>query len=364
MTHPVLFNKIMLLFVLWLPALTLPAQVVITTDDMPQPGDTIRTSTNITTAGVDYTLTGENYQWDFGGLFPLTQTVDTFASVSSVPFVYQLVFIPNLVANLAQKYPEIDTIPQIQIIDPFRFFKNTSGSFNDVGLAVTINSIPIPLRFSDPDVVYKFPVSYGNADSSFSGFEFNLPGLGYLSIDRKRVNTVDGWGTLNTPYGTHDVIRLKSQVSESDTVFIDSIGQGMRINRNYTEYKWMANGFGEPLLQVYTEGPLLTVTYIDSVRSPVTGVGDQTALRSGMTVAPNPCREKANISFTLHESGLVGVDLYNLGGQKMAGIFNGRLESGSRTLHFNPSELQLPPAVYIVRLQTGKQVINQKIVVQ
>lgn len=91
------------------------AQITLTTADMPSPGDTIRKSTALNPNQIDYTLTGTNYTWDFTSLFSIGQTVDTFVSVSSVPFWYQIVFIPNLIANLAQKYPEIDTIPELQL---------------------------------------------------------------------------------------------------------------------------------------------------------------------------------------------------------------------------------------------------------
>src|SRR5210317_870451 len=49
-------------------------QINITSGDMPNTGDTIRQSTNITTGGINYMLTGENYTWDFSTLFPLVQT--------------------------------------------------------------------------------------------------------------------------------------------------------------------------------------------------------------------------------------------------------------------------------------------------
>lgn len=340
------------------------AQPVITGDDMPAPGDTIRKSTNVSTLGIDFTLTGEDYSWDFSELFPLAQTVDTFASVNSVPILYQVVFIPNIVANLAQKFPEIDTIPEIEIIDPYRFFKNTSSSFNDVGLAVTINSIPIPLRYNDPDVLYKFPVTYSNADSSFSGLEYTIPNLGYLSIDRKRVNHVDGWGSLTTPYGTFDVIRLKSEVFETDSVYIDSISFGMQIERVYTEYKWMANGFGLPLLQVYEEGPLLQVSWIDSVRNPVTTVPEASVHSHSMNISPNPAEDMAQIRLQLHDDGEIRLALFNLSGQKVAGIYEGVLPRGQHNFQITPQQYRLPQGMYFIRMENNHHVATEKIIFQ
>ncbi len=342
----------------------LRSQITITTGDMPSAGDTIRKSTNISTLGVDYTATGENYTWDFSEMFPLTQTVDTFASVSTVPFAYQLVFIPGLVANLAQKFPEIDTIPELQLTDPYRFFKNSSASYDDVGIAVTLNGLPIPLKFDNPDVLYDFPVAWGNVDSSFSGVEFGISGLGYLSIDRKRVNTVDGWGTLKSPYGTFEVLRLKSQVFETDSVYIDSIGFGTQIERVYTEYKWLAGGFGEPLLQVYEEGPLFSVAYIDSVRNPITGIHPSGIAARSFRVLPNPCSGPAEVQFALDNSAEIIIGIYSLTGQYLAEILRKHLPAGAHSAGFDTRKAGLTPGVYFVKIQAGHSTQVEKIVVR
>ncbi|MCD4745980.1 MAG: hypothetical protein K8R58_06750, partial [Bacteroidales bacterium] len=46
----------------------LSSQIVIDDNDMPDVGDTIRLSQAFTAGGIDYTLTGNNYTWDFSGL--------------------------------------------------------------------------------------------------------------------------------------------------------------------------------------------------------------------------------------------------------------------------------------------------------
>lgn len=353
----------LLLFILINPGLAM-SQITITTSDMPSVGDTIRQSTALNTNQIDYTLTGENYSWDFTSLFTISQTVDTFVSVSSVPFLYQLVFIPNLISNLAQKYPEIDTIPEFQIIDPYQFFKNSNSSFNDVGFAFTINEIPIPLKYDTPDVLYKFPMNYGNVDSSFSGIEFSVPDMAYIGIDRKRVNRVDGWGTLSTPYGTHNVLRLKSTVTESDTIYIDSIQFGTTIERQYTEYKWMGGGFGEPLLQVYEEGLLATYTFIDSIRDPLLVVDPVLPAQSGILISPNPVNQNCNIEVNQTESSNVRISLFNFTGMEVEVIYEGYLPNGKRRFNFDNSLQNLPKGLYIIQLQSDSQVLSQKMIIQ
>jgi len=337
-------------------------QISVTTNDMPNIGDTIRLSTNVTTGNIDYTLTGENYTWDFSSLFPLVQTVDTFLSVSSVPFLYQLVFIPNIVANLAQPYSGFDLIPGLDIDDPFRFYMNSNSTYKDVGFAVTFNSIPLPIKFDSPDIIYDFPVNYGNADSSFSGFELGLAGLGFAGIDRKRVNNVDGWGTVITPYGTFDALRVKSQVTESDTIYIDSIGFGTTIERNYIEYKWLGNDLGLPILQVTEEGPVVTIAYLDSIRNPITTVKDIETAESSMNIFPNPARDKLTIILFNDKFGPADIALFSTTGIKFAEVFNGNIQSGEYAFKIRMNEL--PAGLYFVKAVLNDRTITQKIIIE
>lgn len=339
------------------------AQVSVTSGDMPSPGDTIRKSNAFTTAGIDYTLTGENYIWDFTPLSPLYQTVDTFVSVNSVPFLYQLVFIPNFVANLAQQYGEIDTLG-IPVTDPYRFFKNTSSSFTNVGFAVTINDIPIPLKFDNADVVYDFPVEYGNEDASSSGVEFGIPDLGFISIQRQRENVVDGWGTLSTSFGTFDVVRLRSTVQETDSIYIDSLSFGQALDRNYTEYKWLAPGYKAPLLQVTEEGPLLTVAWMDSVFDPTTAVHDPDIANTDMEIYPNPINNDGKIVIRQENSGPVDIGIFNLTGVEVQKLYSGYLSSGEHHIAFSCRNYNLAGGIYFIRMQSGEGTVTKKLVVK
>jgi hypothetical protein len=337
-------------------------QITITTDDMPNVGDTIRLSNNIATIGIDYTLTGENYTWDFSTLFPVTQSVDTFASVSSVPFLYQLVFFPNIVANLAKPFSTFNLIPGLEVDDPYLFYMNSNSNYKDVGFAVTFNSIPMPVKYDNPDILYDFPVNYGNADSSYSGFELGLPEMGFAGIDRKRVNTVDGWGTLITPYGTFDALRIKSHVLETDTIYIDSISFGTTIDRDYIEYKWMGNGKGLPLLQVTEEFGLITVTYIDSVRNPVTAIPETEMTELSVSIYPNPAKGHATISFATMQPGITNIAIYNLAGIKVKEILNGKLTKGRHEIMLATGDI--PDGIYLIRVVSPENIYTEKLVVR
>jgi hypothetical protein len=360
-----LFIKRHSLLMLLAMGMLLPAyaQITISSSDMPTAGDTLRKSNSLDITGVDFEATGTNYNWDFSELQPVFQSVDTFVSVSSVPFLYQLVFFPGVVANLAQKYTglNLDTIVGVSLTDPYRFFKNTSGSFTDVGFAFTLNGITVPLKFNSADVVYKFPLNYGHADSSISGVGFGLPDLGYINIDRKRVNVIDGWGTLTTSYGTFEVLRLRSTVKEIDSIYVDSLQFGAAITRNYVEYKWLGSGYGQPLLQATIEGPLITVAWLDSITGTNVGIKQPIALETRLAIAPNPMAAEATATVHLDCPDVVSLSIYDLSGKRVAEIFSGKLPAGASVVPFT---IQLQPGIYLLRLATTKKLMTEKLIIQ
>ncbi|MDY0103885.1 MAG: T9SS type A sorting domain-containing protein [Lentimicrobium sp.] len=241
----------------------LQAQVTITSNDMPGIQDTIRISTTSVPTFPDPALTGPDYTWDYSTLIPDGQQVESYVGISATPFLYQIVF-NNSVANLASPIASIDFVSGLDVSDAYIFYKNTQSTFQRAGYAATVMGIPIPLKFDNPEIIYKFPLSVNSpADSSQSNFSFSIPNMGYISIQRKRVNQVDGWGSLTTPYGTFEVLRLKSTVYEHDSVFIDSLQTGFPLIRNYVEYQWLGNGQGIPLLTITQEGIITTAQYRD-----------------------------------------------------------------------------------------------------
>ena len=114
-------RKTSLLIYLIFISITLSAQISIESNDMPSVDDTIRVSMNYSDDGYNFELTGEDYYWDFSELGMSFQQVDTFVNPLSAPLTYQIVFIPVIVTNLAQKYAEFTWIPGFELTDVYSF---------------------------------------------------------------------------------------------------------------------------------------------------------------------------------------------------------------------------------------------------
>jgi hypothetical protein len=241
------------------------AQITVTSNDMPQAGDTLRVSmTNVVT--VDYTKTAYDTTWDFSMLTPVTQRVEGFVGMASVPPEYWFVFIPSVVSNLASPTNTNLQIPGFPVSDSYTFFNNTGSGFNDVGSAYKVAGIPLPMKYDVPDLYYSFPLSPGMNWNSASQASISLPSMAYMRTSRTRTSIADGWGTLITPFGTFNTIRVKSVLIQDDSVYLDTLGVGIPMYRDITQYKWLANGEGIPVLQVNVELGMVSAIYRDVYR--------------------------------------------------------------------------------------------------
>lgn len=241
------------------------AQITITSSDMPSAGQNFRTSMTTDFLNYNFEETGNNFVWNFQNLTPLMQQEAVYTNVTQTPVIFWPFFLGS--ANLATQIEGFSLIPEIPIQDGYQFFNKTTAKYSDIGTGLNVSGLPLPLKYNTPDVLYEFPMSLNYSKTSNSDLGLAIPNIGYLAIDRQRVSVVDGWGTLNTPYGSFQVLRLKSEITEYDSLYLDTLGQGFAINRQYTEYKWLGNGKGLPLLTVTQDFAFgSTIVYLDSLR--------------------------------------------------------------------------------------------------
>ncbi|MCB2221942.1 MAG: T9SS type A sorting domain-containing protein [Bacteroidetes bacterium] len=338
------------------------SQIVIDQSDMPEQGDTIRLSTAFDISGIDFEETGENYTWDFTDLEPVLQRVDTFVSVQETPWVYQLIFF--LSANLAKKQFEFDQIPGFEVTDVYEYYKSSNTDFRSVGFGITLNGIPLPNKYDDPDIIYKFPLNYGNVDSSQAEYGIDIPGIGYSGGWKKRVNHVDGWGTLHTPFGTFEAIRIRSEIQQFDSLYIDSLGFGFPIYRELVEYKWMGEGQGLPLMKVTDDGLLPNFVYIDSLRTTLTNVIDDRIGHEEPLVFPNPTKGFLTIEIPEMHSNLLNISVYNELGMMVIKKDANLQNHNQRKLNLDLSNAELPEGMYYLVLHFEDRISLTKVILQ
>ncbi|MEL7342625.1 MAG: hypothetical protein AAGM67_19230, partial [Bacteroidota bacterium] len=295
-------KKLCVLFALLGAMLPLAAQITITNADMPSPGDVYYQSIPDTILGLDVSQTGANFNWDFSSVTAVFQTRDTFISVNDVPFAIR--FQLPLTANLVQYLPTPDSIGPFALGgEGYEVYRNGTTNYENLGLGGVLSGIPLALVNDPSDKVYFFPLGFGDQDSSMSVAEIDVPNLFFLRQERKRINEVDGWGNLTTPFGSFNTIRIKSELSGQDTLSFDTLAISFSVPTT-TEYKWLGNGQGVPLMQINTNridslGGMDVVTsirYQDSLRvfGPNSIVRPQART---LDMYPNPANQQVQLDW-------------------------------------------------------------------
>ena len=350
---------------------TTRSQISIGTADLPHANDTFRVSIGQITPGIDVTLSGPGYAWDFSNLMPTSQRVDSFIDESATSTVFSIVFIDNAFntnrANQATRSGDFSLGTMISLSGVFDFYYNSNASYKQVGLGANVNGIPLPIAYSPHDIIYKLPLQYPSTDSSNSGYAVDLVStIGiYYKVSKTRKNELDGWGSLTTPFGTFDVLRIHSTVVERDSLYLDTLGFGFNLPPVTThEYKWLGAGQGIPLLQINAgvTGNISQIVYKDSVKSLV-NVDQIIQEIQNIKVYPNPASQSSSISYQLMKPSIVNMQIISVDGKIFNCIFSEEQSAGAHTFQIDLREKNLSAGNYLIRLLVNDQVFVRPLIV-
>lgn len=351
----------------------LSAQITITSSDMPNENDAILVSVNNSVGSSDPLLTGVNYTWDYSSLTPNVQQFELFDSPQNFTSPYSYLFNPFNTSYGRNNY-EFSTISLpggTEITAAYDFFKESSSRFKQIGAGFTVNAVPIPFLYSQEDIVYEFPMNYLNTDDCNYKYGLDIPGMGYYGQSGHRINVVDGWGTLITPFGTFQTLRVKSTIDAIDTIYNTSAGGGVNIQRPLKyEFKWLAIGKKIPVLKIEAleiagNINVSNVRYTDSARSgvPQVGIVENAASDLELAVFPNPCINQVTLQYNLPASTRIKITITDVIGKTLAVIIDETQVRGKHRESFNIVDLHLSHGIYFLNLQTDNYKEIQKIVV-
>lgn len=233
------------------------AQVTITQNEMPHAGDQLFRTQAVLNPLLNYSNTGPNSTWNYTNLVANGQGSQSYQTVGSTNIVYSLVyadlFFNGNRANHVTDGVDIPFYELLPIEDPYTFYFRSSSVYRKVGYGAEVAGIPIPITMSQQDVIYQLPLNFGNTSTSNSRYNIDIPTLAYYGYSQERVNTVDGWGVVNTPAGSFNALRVKTTIEGRDTIQVDQLSLGFGIERPLiTEYKWLSPGRRVPVLQINT----------------------------------------------------------------------------------------------------------------
>lgn len=347
------------------------AQITVDQNDFAGAGDNILVSNGDVTATVDITTTGANQTWDFSFLVPQSQDTLEFLPLSSTNTNYSLYFVNvsfnanrSNIATPGAAIPVVPGIP-ITISDPYNFYYKNTNDYRQQGLGATISGFATPIAYGNKDFVYNFPVDFNDADSCNSDWSLSIPGLGYYGYNQKRVNSVDGWGTITTPFGTFSALRVVSIIEGADTLYADSLGIGFSFARPLTkEYKWIAKNENIPVMQITTTDVAGTevvsaIVYPDSLRTTV-GLTELNA-DALFSVSPNPAKDFISLNFSVTKAEEVALAIYNINGSLIYIDENKWYAAGSHNKLISTRFLET--GIYILQLKSNDSLFTKKVII-
>ncbi|QKG57471.1 T9SS type A sorting domain-containing protein [Hymenobacter sp. BRD128] len=280
----------------------------ITAADMPAVGDSLRLSqaSPVLPAGAPpLARSGASQTWDYSGLVATAQRVLRYNDVSSAPgpllqFTFNnALFSPDTRATLVSPQGLPAAAGTLPISNPLEFSAVSSADYRLVGYGGTISGTAVPVTYASKaqqDVIYCFPISFASAadvSNSLLTTPLALAGNGYFSQKRRRTNQPDAWGTITTPFGTFQAVRLVTTLADHDSLAVGGApGQGLTLPL-VRAYKWLAKGVHVPVLTITTttvagSEVVTAVEYRDIFRRFIRLATRDAATGVGLSPYPNP----------------------------------------------------------------------------
>lgn len=294
---------------------------------------------------------GENQVWNFADLNYVDSTEAIFEIVP-IPANDPYVLDPNFMdAQMIRK----TTFPPVDGGLEDTTFQNIYFSLNDgswkVHGSVTMVDFDMDMQidtfvqwFSPASEEIKFPVTYESQFHDSTSLNQIFMGMQFTSAIHLDSNWVDGYGTLITPEGMGDALRVHnkfitripgvpgSDVSNSlDFVAPNGISASIVIEDGRAFYSRTTD----------MSGPVSTMDLPDL------------SFRLNQNY-PNPFTDKTTISFSLERSDHIKINILDMNGTKITQLVNQRYPAGEHELSWIPQDL--PTNMYILEMRVGGQI--------
>lgn len=92
-----------------------------------------------------------------------------------------------------------------------------------------------------------------------------------------------------------------------------------------------------------------------------TPVEEESVNTNNTSISPNPSTTTTTLGFTVTNSAIVTVDVFNASGELVEQLAQQQFDAGHHSLNWNTQNVE--SGVYYVRLQSGKTITTQKVVV-
>lgn len=302
----------------------LSAQITIDQSDFANASDTVRISST-TDFNVDVSATGPNISWDFSMLIAESQKLLNFQDISNASTLTQFLFGGFAPVDYQASYflenddlplDQLGTILPVEISEVFQFTRSTPDSISTIGLSLTVEGNNIPFRSDDIEKRYELPLNFQDTYTGYGYTEMDLNPIANIIWRQRRTRNseVDGWGTMSLPMGSFDVLRIRHEIQETDSIYQEFFGNptwiGIDLPTAYI-YEWWGVSELEPLLRIESSmiggnEVISSVEFRDNYNPLLANTNDLNL--ANVEVFPNPAQNEICVSNTSEEASYVIVD--------------------------------------------------------
>lgn len=349
-----------LLLLTLLPTTYINAQITLNQTDFADGGDTVRMSQTMDPS-LDFVSTGTNYVWDFSTLQASSQTLKNYRPSSELSFLSSFIFGTFAPTEYKATYfiestdipiDQLTSVLPITIEDIFQFSRVTADSITSIGYSMVVNGTEIPFKSDTIEKRYEFPIQFGNTTYSrgYTNIDLNPTYDAVWRQYRTHTSEIDGWGSITTPFGTFDVLRINHEINEIDSIYYGGFGVWIPLAIPTSHiYEWWTNGEKEPLLRITTSSGvsgenITAVEYRDNYIDFTAGVEQ---LSIDFKLFPNPSKNSLSLNTNKYIDKVIITDAT---GKKIREI----LYPASAKVEVNVSDLT--PGVYYVKVLSGEEV--------
>lgn len=304
---------------------------------------------------VNVGLPGANQTWDLTG-----QTIPN-------PILFQASYLepqntPYDTAFAAANFVARFTDPANPGFEIYEYVNISPSAWTDLG-DVTVTPPPQDTVIIEKQVALavQLPLEFNATWTNVRSDTFGDIGTFAIISKDSIINLVDGWGTVITPVGSYNCLRLRELDYFTTTTIINGVPTSTDMEM-YINYIWVtreALAIANVSSQDGETDPNFTDASGFSIITPSTGIEDLTNegnLAGSFQLEqnyPNPFNPTTSIRFSLPGSEFVELSIYNQLGQKVETLINKQMAAGSYSLNWNAEGL--PSGVYFYRLQAGYQ---------
>jgi hypothetical protein len=338
-----------------LPAMKADSQITVTQADMPAVNDKIVVDSDLTPS-VTPGNKGVSQVWNFSALKATKSITNEFIHPNWTPY--------------SSDFPSANIADTMDGVAGYIFILSTSGAYSIAGVTQAAG-YPAIAPFNPLFTQLVFPANYLNTFNGTAFAKTKPEAIAYPGYDSARANitiyykdTIDAWGSMTSPAGVFNVLRVKHYEYDIDSIFLqdNSIFHTWAFSSLATPapfhvcaYTWYANGIHTPIASMIID---TTYTHPKSVGwySGIEGINELSD-NSKTLVYPNPCTTQ--ITFKYNTESAKHISVFDITGRQ---VTETTMENGSVSL--NTSAYAKGIYLFQVNDKSGNMLDRGKFLVQ